>query len=261
MKRSIVWCGLMLAAAGVHAQSALPFMRDQVGDRWLPPPFGIGVDIFTMDQDYQIDSLQFTLPGVSLPDPSVLEVKNEILHTDVKLDVWLFPFLNVFGIFGHIEGDTLVDLGNVPITIPGLPIAIRTLPVEYSGQVYGGGATLAYGGEHWFASVTGTYAETDLSGDFDSSVDSLTWQPRVGYVNGSWQFFAGGYFIDAEERHTGVFALPGVGGVPFDVQLSSDDGFSPSAGVHYYFGDTAEATLEFGGGDRDITLLNLALRF
>lgn len=260
MKRSIALC-LALAPFAALADSPLPFMKDRVGDRWLPRPYGIGVDLFTLDQDYNIDSLQFTLPGVSLPDPSVLGVKNEITELDVKFDVWLFPFLNVFGIFGRIEGDTLVDFSRVPITIPGLPITIRSLPVEYDGQVYGGGATLAYGGEHWFASLTGTYAETDLSGNFDSSVESVTFQPRVGYVNGSWQFFAGGYFIDADEHHSGVFTLPGVGGVPFDVELSSDDGFSPAAGVHYYFGDAAEMTLEFGGGDRDITLLNVALRF
>ena len=119
---------------------------------------------------------------------------------------------------------------------------------------------LAYGGEHWFASVTGTWTDTDLSGDFDSSVKTSTWQPRVGYVNGQWQAWVGGFYIDAEEKHSGVFAIPGVGSIPFAVDLSSSNKITPSVGVHYYFGNQAEATLEFGGGDRTITLLNVTWR-
>lgn len=240
------------------AQSALPFMRDLAQGRELPRPYGIGADIFTMDQDYDIDNLEFTLPGVSIPDASVIGVTNEIYEADLKFDAWLFPFLNVFGIYGHIRGDTVVDLSGLP-PLP-LPFPLRTINVDYSGQVYGGGFTLAYGGEHWFASVTGTWADTDLSGGFDSSVKSTTWQPRVGYVNGPWQAWVGGYYIDAEEKHEGDFTIPGLGTIPFEVELSSSDEITPALGVHYYFGRHAEATLEFGGGDRTITLLNVTWR-
>jgi len=240
------------------AESTLPFMRDLAQGRELPRPFGIGVDIFTMDQDYDIEQLQFSLPGVSIPDPSAIDVSNEIYEADLRLDAWLLPFLNVFAIYGHINGDTTVDLSALP-PLP-LPFPLRSIAVDYSGQVYGGGATLAYGGEHWFASITGTWADTDLSGGFDSSVKSVTWQPRVGYVNGSWQAWVGGYYIDAEEKHEGVFAIPGLGSIPFAVELSSSSELSPGLGVHYNFGRHAEATLEFAGGDRTITLLNVTWR-
>ena len=56
-------------------------------------------------------------------------------------------------------------------------------------------------------------------------------------------------------------AIPGIGSIPFAVDLSSSDEITPSVGVHYYFGRQAEATLEFAGGDRTITLLNVAWRF
>ncbi|MBP6692902.1 MAG: hypothetical protein KA911_09130 [Xanthomonadales bacterium] len=244
------------AAAG--AQSALPFMRDLAQGRELPRPYGIGGDIFTMDQDYDIQRLEFSLPGVSIPDPSAIDVTNEIYEADLKFDAWLFPFLNVFGFYGHINGDTTVDLSGLP-PLP-LPFPLRTIAVDYSGQVYGGGATLAYGGEHWFASLTGTWADTDLSGGFDSSVKSTTWQPRVGYVNGPWAAWVGGFYIDAEEKHEGVFTIPGLGAIPFAVELESSDEISPGVGVHYDFGRRAEATLEFAGGDRTITLLNVTWR-
>lgn len=249
---------LVLAATSAGAESRLPFGRDWVGDRELPPPFGVGVDLFTMQQDYDLQRLAFTLPGVSLADPSVIAVETEIEHEDLKFDVWLLPFLNVFGIYGHISGDTRVDLSRVPSQ---LPIPLGTLPVKYGGQVYGGGFTLAYGGEHWFASLTGTYADTDLKGDFDSSVESTTWQPRIGYVNGGWQYWIGGFYLDADEKHSGNFVFPGLGVIPFEVELTEKDSFNLTAGVHTMLGDHVEISLELGGGDRTTTLLNLGWRF
>ena len=48
--------------------------------------------------------------------------------------------------------------------------------------------------------------------------------------------------------------------IPFAVELESSDDISPGVGVHYDFGRRAEATLEFAGGDRTITLLNVTWR-
>jgi len=250
--------GLMLAASTASAESSLPFGREWAGDADLPPPFGISVDLFTLQGDYDLQELQFTLPGVSLEDPSVIDVETEIEEEDIKFDVWLFPFLNIFGLYGHISGDTRVDLSQVPSA---LPIPLGTLPVKYDGQVYGGGFTLAYGGEHWFASLTGTYTDTDLKGDFDSSVESTTWQPRIGYVNDGWQYYVGGFYLDADEKHSGNFVFPGLGTIPFNVELTEKDSFSYTAGVHTMLGDHLEVTLELGGGNRKTTLLNIGWRF
>ena len=51
-----------------QAESSLPFMKDLAGDAELPRPWGIGLDFFTMDQDYDIDNLEFALPGVIVGD-------------------------------------------------------------------------------------------------------------------------------------------------------------------------------------------------
>lgn len=258
MKKCLILAAL-LAAPAAQADSPFPLMRDIAGDRELPRPYGVGIDFFTLDQGYDIDSLAFSLPGVGGVDTDVIDVDNNVWESDIKFDVWVLPFLNVFGIFGHVSGDTAVDLSAVPLP---LPVPLGTLDIEYSGQVFGGGATLAFAGEHWFTSLTGTYTKSDLSGDFDSDVKSVTWQPRVGYLNGPWVFFAGGYYIDTEEKHQGAIALPGLGSVPFDVTLESNSKFNPSLGVYYRFTDHAETTLELGGGNgRQTTLLNFTWRF
>ncbi len=240
-------------------QAMLPFMRAIAGDHVLPRPYGIGADVFTMHQDYAIDSLAFSLPGFSLPDPSIVKIKNRLVEEDLKLDAWVFPFLNVFAIYGHLDAQTDVNLSAV--TIPQLPVSLGTLPIRYNGSVYGGGLTLVAGGDHWFASVTGTWTRSSLSGDFDSSVKARTIQPKIGVVNGPFQFWVGAMGLHTDEEHAGVIALPYLGNVPFAVKLKQASTWSPSVGVHYEMDRFADVTLEFGGGDRRTTLLNVNLRF
>jgi hypothetical protein len=243
------------------------FGKDMAGDRELPRAFGIGIDYFNMDQPYQIDSLSFTPPpGVPLPpitDPSVILVDNEIEHVDLKLDVWLFPFLNVFGIYGSIDGQTTVDLSAV-----GIPL-LDTVSLDYDGDVYGGGLVLAVGGEKWFASLTGTYSDTDLSGGFNSSVKATAIQPRIGVrATPTTEVWIGGYFIDAEESHSGTINLDlGAAGpgfpipIAFAVDLSQQEDFNFSLGLHSMFSEHWEATVEVGGGDRNTVLANITYRF
>jgi len=241
------------------AESALPFMKDIAGDRELPRPWGIGIDFYTMDQDYDIKDLQFALPGVTLGDPSQIKVSNEVMHFDLKADVWLLPFLNVFGIVGKVDVDTLVDFSDAEIT--GLPVSLGTLPVSFDGTVYGLGFTLVYGSENWFTSVTTTYTETNTSSGLDSSVESLSVQPRLGLLRNNWRFWVGGMYLDTDEKHSGIFELPFIGDVPFAIDLVTKDNWNYSGGVGYVFSDRANLSFELGFGNRTHTLFNLNVRF
>lgn len=246
------------------------FGKDMAGDRNLPRAFGIGIDYFNMDQPYQIDSLSFT-PPPTLPLPPITNVNaiivnSEVEHVDLKLDVWVFPFLNVFGIYGNIDGKTTVDLGNVGVP---LPPGFEMLNIDYDGDVYGGGLVLAVGGDKWFASLTGTFTDTDLDGAFTSSVEATAIQPRIGIrASETTEVWIGGYFIDAEETHSGTIGLdlgplgPGFP-IPIDfaVDLSQQEDFNFSLGLHSMFSEHWETTVEVGGGDRNTVLANLTYRF
>ncbi|HKJ18164.1 MAG TPA: hypothetical protein VJ984_12490 [Xanthomonadales bacterium] len=237
------------------------FMKDLVEGEEFFAPWGVGVDFFTMDQPYKIKSLQFELPGVSLPDPSLLDIDNDIQHFDLKLDAWLTPFLNVFGLIGYVDADTVVDFSQAPIT--GLPIPLTALPISYDGTVYGGGFTLIYGTENWFAAATTTYTDADLGGDFDSSVTTFTVQPRIGLIRDKWQIWGGGMYLDTEEDHSGTISLPipGVPPVPFNVELEGAEKWNYAVGIGHTFSPNAHLSFEYGFGDRDHTLFNFTLRF
>lgn len=260
MRSLILLLAVMLPFTS-SADSSLPFMKDLAGDTTLPRPWGIGLDFYTMDQDYDIDSLLFTLPGVSIGDSSKIGVTNEVQHFDIKGDVWLLPFLNVFGIVGRVNIDTVVDFRTADIQ--GLPpgVNLGKLPVSFDGTVLGGGFTLAYGTENWFTSVTSTFTKTDTSGDLDSSVKSTSVQPRIGLLRDAWRFWVGGMYLKTDEKHSGTFELPFIGGVPFAVDLVTQDNWNYTAGTGYVFSDRVDLSFEVGFGNRTHTLFNLNARF
>ena len=97
------------------------FMKDLVDDGDFFAPWGIGIDFFTMDQDYDIKSMELNVPALGGDidiDPSQVQVTNKLQHYDLKLDAWITPFLNVYGLIGRVDADTVVDLGSV--VVPGL---------------------------------------------------------------------------------------------------------------------------------------------
>lgn len=269
MKKILVLGLLALPLAG-HADAL--FGNSLAGDMKLPRTWGIGVDYFDMVQPYDLDFLSFSPPVLPIEDPEALDISNDLRHTDLKIDVWVLPFLNVFGIYGKIDGETSIDLSVLGLP---LPPAVSELLVDYDGEVFGGGAVFAVGNERWFASVTATFTDTDLSGDFKSKVSATTIQPRIGARFGDHtEFWVGGYFIDAEETHSGTIELdlgpiiaPPGGPIPrpvpldFDVELSQAEDFNLSFGTHMMFSDAWEATVEVGAGDRSTVLANVTYRF
>ena len=259
--RGLILLLAVLLPLSSSADSSLPFMKDRVGDRELPRPWGLGLDFYTMDQDYDIKDLQFALPGVIVGDPSAIEVTNDVQHFDIKGDVWLLPFLNVFGLVGRMSTDTVVDFSDADIQ--GLPpgFTLGDLPVSFDGTVYGLGFTLAYGTESWFTSLTTTFTKTSTSGDLDSTVKSTSVQPRIGLLRDKWRFWVGAMYLDTDETHSGVFDLPYIGPVPFSVELVTKDSWNYTVGTGYVFSDRADLSFEVGFGPRSHTLFNFNYRF
>ena len=262
--RQLLLALLLLAPLTTTAEESSTgplFMKDLVDEGTFFAPWGIGVDWFTMEQDYSIKSLKFDLPGVGEIDPSLVDVSNEVQHYDLQLDVWVTPFLNVFGLVGRLNNKTQVDLGNV--TIPGLPFPLGTLPVNSKGTVYGLGANLIYGTENWFAALNGTWTNTNLGGDFDSKVKSLTFQPRLGLIRNQWTMWVGGMWLDTQEKHSGTIDLgvPGLPTIPFEVELETMNKWNYAVGVGYIFSPKATISFEYGFGDRTHTLFNFTYRF
>lgn len=206
----------------------------------LPRPFGVGITLYGQSQDYDLERLRFNLPGVVV-DTNAISIDNQLAEQNLKLDYWVLPFLNVFAIAGRLDGQTDVDFSDVV-----LPVPLSKVSIHYDGEVYGGGITLAIGGERWFGSLTGIYTDTNVTGDFDSQVTALVVTPKVGLHGDRGAFWVGAMYQQAEEEHAGTITLPLVGPVGFDVKLAEEDS------VNLLFGMAAGLTehlhLELEGG-------------
>ncbi len=124
----------------------------------------------------------------------LLKIDNLIVASDVKTkqtvwnvrsDVWLLPFLNVYGILGYMDGRAEIELG--PLGVP-----LYDLDLRYEGPTFGGGCTLAGGfrpfeGRHTilFGQVDLNHTKTFLNFNklgitMDAGIDTTVFSIRLG---------------------------------------------------------------------------------
>ena len=223
----------------------------------LPMPFGFAIEIYNQRQPYDIVELQVPLAGLDIGAAEGLDIENHTESFHVKIDYWLLPFLDVFVLGGKIDGSTTVKLSGVDL---GLPIVLNDLRVEYSGFMYGAGATLAVGGNKWFATLTyeSTWTELDVR---TSTVQGQVLTPTVGLVfNGAAVYF-GAMYQKAEETHEGVWTMPYLGEVPFYAELNQSEPWNYLIGMRAGISKHWDLNFKGGFGKRKSVLASLGYRF
>jgi len=249
---------VLAAAVPVSAQTSTrqPLGGSKVDPGRLPRPVGIGLTLYDQSQDYDVTALSFNVPGISIDPGSDLEIDNKLQEVNLKIDYWLLPYLNVFGLIGNLDGKTKVDLSRAD-----LPIPLSRLTIDYDGEVYGGGVTLSAGSDHFFGSLTGIYTETDLSGEFDSSVEALVITPKVGLYGRRGAFWIGAMYQDASESHAGTVGVPFIGAVDFAVELEEQDAWNFLVGMSGALSEHWFLELEGGVAGRLTSSISITYRF
>lgn len=139
----------------------------------LPLPAGIMVTYFSMDQDLAIDEISVgfnDIEPVQMDFIQFSEVKGITDVVSVRPDLWVFPFLSVYGIFAYGETETHVTLA--------YPVQFSTV-ATLKGFGYGFGATAAMGvGNFWLAVDANTsWSDLDL---LDEPVRATLLSMRLG---------------------------------------------------------------------------------
>lgn len=247
----VVAAGIVVLAAAAGSGWA-----QSSGEIKLANKLGIGLTFYNQTQPYDIASLQVQIPGLDPTTVENLDVDNDTTSYHLRIDYWLFPFLNVFGLFGQIDGKTDVNLQGIDI---GLPIGLNNLTIDYEGTVYGGGAVLAVGGAHWFGALAYDYTETDLD-VATSSVKATVVTPKIGYHFDRGAIWVGAMHQDAEEIHQGTYTLPYLGAVPFRVELNEKDPWNYLIGGTAGLGKGWVLILQGGFGERASALATIEYR-
>ncbi|MDV7073622.1 hypothetical protein R3J21_18975 [Citrobacter werkmanii] len=180
------------AAKPAASHSVLPFLGDEARKRGydLPEPFGVNINYMNIRQNINVDSINFnglSLGGHSLDNAFKIKVGNtrESSKTEtLKLDAWLLPFMNIYGLVGYTDGHSISQIG---VGVKGArkyhyPANLQNLDfkLDFKGTTYGIGTTLVGGVGNWFTAVDANYTQTQFD-ILDGSIDAFTVSPRVGY--------------------------------------------------------------------------------
>src|SRR5262249_20654512 len=182
--------------------SGLPLLGDQAraAGAELPRPVGVAL-VMTGLKGREIEVTDLRI-GLTTAPRSVskfvdLGSTSNVVNANLKIDVWLLPFLNVYTLLGYVNNSSTTHLQvNVPRPgpIPGVRTAQASLDTKLDGFLGGGGATLAGGYKQFFGVLDCNYEQIDLG--FDDTFHALIASTRVGW-NGTvdeipMQYWIGG---------------------------------------------------------------------
>jgi len=238
---------LWAVAQPVFAQEEarmLPFLGEEARKRGyeLPEPFGVGLVYYKLVREIEVTDLRVARDGA--PPASVsrfadLGSSADVKNINVKLDAWLLPFLNVYGIVGKVwnESDTTINVTLPPLVPGGAPgrTFTTTVPTSIEGTVKGLGVTLAGGYESFFGALDVNWAKADLG--FDERFKAVIASARAGW-NGSadgrpLRAWANLTYWDTAAVARGTVPNPDGGTLTFEVEQGPKHPWTYGAGFSY----------------------------
>ncbi|MGO4770525.1 hypothetical protein ACEN2I_02595 [Flavobacterium sp. W22_SRS_FK3] len=166
---------------------ALPIWGEKVAQRGynLPYSAGVSVNYFWQKSDLIINKLEVGFNyGQKLNLDEIVRFNKSYVEASVltiRPDIWLLPFLNIYGIFGKVNTSTNIAAG---IWIPDADnnwseIADFSTNANFNATTFGLGLTPTIGiGGGWFA-LDMNMAWTDIS-SLDKPAFSYIFGPRFG---------------------------------------------------------------------------------
>ena len=198
----------------------------------------------------------------------------------VKVDYFILPFLNIYGIGGKLEAEAKFNLGRGNLNFDstgknwsdkilgaiGNEIS-KTMPENLrikqksEGKLLGGGALIAGEYKRVFSSLQYTYTRIEMDGDVAAKSAEVA-SGRVGYVvyrdsNLSMTPYLGASYQKTNSEISGV--IPNTT-LNYKFAMELED-LTPAAGVFTVIKNNFTVLLEYSFGDRKTLALDLGYRF
>ncbi|OTA16879.1 hypothetical protein Xvie_01558 [Xenorhabdus vietnamensis] len=206
----------------------LPIWGDKAREKGydLPEPFGVSYGYINLRQDIVVDKIGFIMPeNPDTPDAIIINAGKTRERNEshmLKLDTWVMPFLNVYGVYGKTKGSSETNIDSIlfDFGFPGMkPVPLlkdEPFTLDFKGKTYGGGLTLAGGYNQFFATLDANYTQTNLD-ILDGDIKALVITPRIGYEftfkplfagqgNTKVQVWTGAMYQDITQRFKGKVA-------------------------------------------------------
>jgi hypothetical protein len=262
----------------------IPFFGKRVKDMGfdLPLPFGISLVYTNIRQHSAVGNVRIgedesPVDDVTIPDP--LSKDNNMV---LRGDMWLFPFMNMYGVVGYTKGEAEIDATitglTVPIPNPFQPGQTIDLPipdieiqdqVNYEGLTYGGGTTLAAGYRFLFGTLDLNYTFTKLNLG-NNTIKTFTAAPRGGILittkeAGNGAVWVGSMYMDYNQSISGVAdlseTLPSFGMLPYKLSLNGRHPWNVLLGGTWDFHKRWSVQAEFGFLHRKQLMISGMFRF
>lgn len=191
----------------------------------LPYSAGVSVNYFWQESEITIDNLEVGFNNGPLYNLDQIIRFNkssvEASAVNIRPDIWLFPFLNVYGIFGKVKTATTIDAG---VWVPDADnnwsqVASFGSKADFEGTTFGLGMTPTIGiGGGWLA-LDMNVAWTDISA-LDKPAMSFIFGPRLGKTfkfnkpEANIAVWAGAFRVHLKSGTNGSLALSDV--LPLD---------------------------------------------
>ncbi len=193
----------------------------------LAMPFGVTADYHYYKQYYLANDLQLIFDSTGLKAVGEAAIQNSTVSEKrliFRPDVWILPFLNIYGIAGYTQNITNpnFDVHEVTILAPSTHdgvIKYDTLitlndtvkindELGYYGSVYGVGASISSGYKNFFFVLDYHYTVTKPR-DLEDKLESHNFSGKIGVLLGKNKsavkgaFWFGTMFINDNHRFTG----------------------------------------------------------
>jgi len=186
----------------------------------LPYSAGVSINYFWQVSDLIIDNLQVGFnngPMYNLDEIVRFDkAKTTASATTIRPDIWLFPFLNIYGILGRAKASTEVGFGVWVPDSTNTPkqVTSATSLVEFNTSTYGIGFTPTIGVGGGFLALDMNVAWTDVP-QLSKPARSFIFGPRLGKnfklnLNKPEQtiaIWAGGFRVNISSGTDGSIAL------------------------------------------------------
>lgn len=195
----------------------------------LPYAWGVSLEGFAYEQEYTANKLTLHTDVVKAYSDSLTQyISGGMSQVVVRPEIWLLPYLDVYGIIGfahgHLEPDITANGVNLEIpyqdTVYTLFIdtnIVISKPSRYNAIVYGFGVTASYSYSDFFVEVDYNYSEVhpkEMAGKLISNRVS----PKVGKMfkfkkrNQAGSVWLGASWLDDSQTLTGVVNVRDVAG-------------------------------------------------
>ncbi|PMG90972.1 hypothetical protein [Vibrio breoganii] len=276
----------------------LPFFAQDVVDQGfsLPLPFGISILYAETKQDMTITGLEagFSQKGSGTVPVEFMSFDNNYSHSQspqLKIDAWVFPFMNVFATVGKVNGMAHVEfeadgsvvndtpIGGGPICNPLRPNEPTPAPcdgngwhhdldVDLDGWNYTIGATFAAGWKDYFLAIPVSVSYIDMkNAKAEELVISVS--PRIGKQiplkdTSSVDVYVGVSYLDSSLTIHGEHYYGDNGEyINYKIEQENIDKWMGLVGASYNFNRSWAIQAEYGqnGSDKRQFVSSLTRRF